>query len=97
MIERKVMKALFLESFGQPLVLKEVPIPEPKHGEILVQIHASPINPSDIAYMAGHYKHDQPLPVIPGFEGAGRVIRSGGGLLGWSLVGKKVAVAIRGG
>jgi len=31
--------------------------------------------------------------VIPGGEGSGTVISSGGGFYGWSLVGKRVAFA----
>lgn len=30
------MKALILEEFGKPLVLKEVPIPEIKENEVLI-------------------------------------------------------------
>jgi D-arabinose 1-dehydrogenase-like Zn-dependent alcohol dehydrogenase len=34
MAETKTMKALILESFGTPVVLKEVAIPEPAEGEV---------------------------------------------------------------
>lgn len=32
------------------------------------------------------------LPFTPGWEGSGTVIQSGGGLIAWRLVGKRVAV-----
>ena len=32
------------------------------------------------------------LPLVPGWEGSGTVIENGGGLLGWRLVGKRVAM-----
>lgn len=35
------------------LSLVEVPIPSPKHGEVLVKIHASLINPSDLINVKG--------------------------------------------
>ena len=31
-------------------------------------------------------------PISPGWEGAGTVVQSGGGLMAWRLVGKRVAV-----
>lgn len=34
------MRAAVIEALGQPLVVKEVPIPEPGPGEILVKIAA---------------------------------------------------------
>lgn len=42
--------------------------------------------------MLGHYPVSKPLPAIPGFEGSGFVVQSGGGLLAWKIVGSKVAV-----
>ena len=32
-------------------------------------------------------------PFVPGWEGAGTVVQSGGGLMSWRLVGKRVAVS----
>jgi len=34
MAETKIMKALVIERFGTPVVLKEVAIPEPAEGEV---------------------------------------------------------------
>jgi NADPH2:quinone reductase len=52
---------------------------------------AAPINPSDLAFLAGHYQSNKKFPTVPGFEGAGIVVENGGGLIGWNLVGKRVA------
>ena len=49
------MRAIVLESYDQPPVLKLVPIPVPKSGQILVKMEAAPINPGDIAFMKGLY------------------------------------------
>jgi len=56
-------------------------------------MEASPINPSDLGFIAGTYSNRKEPPVIPGFEGSGTVVSSSGGLIGWSIVGKRVAVA----
>jgi propanol-preferring alcohol dehydrogenase len=37
----KMMRAAVVESLGKPLVLQEVPVPEPGRGEILVSIEAN--------------------------------------------------------
>lgn len=70
----------------------DVPAPEPRRGEVLVRMLASPINPSDLMYVRGEYGLKPRLPATPGFEGVGIVERSGGGLLGWLRTGKRVAV-----
>lgn len=86
------MKAIVLEG-QEKLVVKDVEIPVPKDGEVLVKMEASPINPSDIAFMKGVYGTKKPIPSIPGFEGSGTVVKSGGGMLGWYVEGKRVAVS----
>jgi len=59
----------------------------------LIKIDSAPINPSDLAFLMGHYSSDKPFPTVPGFEGSGTVVLSGGGILGWNITGKRVAVA----
>jgi NADPH:quinone reductase-like Zn-dependent oxidoreductase len=70
----------------------DVPAPQPGRGEVLVRMLASPINPSDLMYIAGKYGLQPKLPATPGFEGVGIVEGTGGGLLGWLRHGKRVAV-----
>ncbi|TNV77752.1 hypothetical protein FGO68_gene2007 [Halteria grandinella] len=75
-----------------------VPLPTPAPGQVLVRIECAPINPSDTYFMSGMYKlyTDDPnkvkYPMAPGWEGAGVVVANGGGIMGWRLVGKRVAV-----
>jgi NADPH2:quinone reductase len=66
-------------------------VPTPRENEVLVKISASPINPSDIAFLQGNYGFKKKLPVVAGFEAGGTVVKSGGGALADSLVGKRVA------
>lgn len=65
-------------------------IQKPGPGEVLIKIEAAPINPSDIYMMQGDYGGKFSYPLVPGAEGAGTVIASGGGYMGWSLMGKRV-------
>jgi NADPH:quinone reductase-like Zn-dependent oxidoreductase len=68
------MKALQFSTYGPPTVLsiKEIPKPEPRKGEVLVQIKAAAINPSDVKNVAGIFK--SPLPRVPGRDYAGVVL-----------------------
>ena len=55
----EIMKAVFLEKPGGPLIVKEVLVPHPGPNEVLVKIAASPINPSDIIKIKNaHLEHD---------------------------------------
>src|SRR5439155_23749531 len=87
------MTAVVADAFGglAKLHVATVPVPVPKRGQVLVKIHATVCNPADILYLEDRYGIDRPLPATPGFEGAGVVAASGGGMLGRWLVGKRVS------
>ncbi len=80
-----------VEEAIKSLRIVEKPMPKPKPGEVLVKIEAAPCNPADLLFLQGKYGVKKALPAVPGWEGAGTVVESGGGILGWSLKGKKVA------
>ncbi|MCS7015009.1 MAG: zinc-dependent alcohol dehydrogenase family protein [Gemmatales bacterium] len=89
------MRALVFDRFGEPsevLQLRELPPPRPGPGQVRVRMIASPINPSDLLLIRGAYGQRTQPPAVPGFEGVGVVEESGGGFLGWRVLGKRVAV-----
>ncbi|MFD5625814.1 NADP-dependent oxidoreductase [Streptomyces sp. NPDC127072] len=75
------MKAIRLHEHGGPEVLRyeEVPIPEPKPGEVLVRVHAAGLNPPDwylrdgMANLPPETRPRFELPVIPGTDVSGVV------------------------
>jgi propanol-preferring alcohol dehydrogenase len=74
------MHAAVSQSFGAPLVLTEVPVPEPKRGEVLVRIRASGVCHTDLHAADGDWPVKPTLPFIPGHEGAGVVVAVGEGV-----------------
>lgn len=89
------MKAVQLERHGGPEVLqfKDVPHPEPKPGEALVQLEAVGLNFIDIYRREGAYK--VPLPFIPGTEAAGTVVEVGEGTEGIAVGDRVAGVAFK--
>ncbi|MCB1535600.1 MAG: alcohol dehydrogenase catalytic domain-containing protein, partial [Rhodoblastus sp.] len=76
------MKQIWIEKFGAPDVLevKEAPDPTPAAGEIRVRVEASGVNFADIMGRLGLYPDLPPIPVVPGYEVAGRVDAVGAGV-----------------
>jgi len=73
-----VMKALILENYGSPYILKEISRPVPGKGEVLVQIIASGVNPLDLKIKSGQAAHAQTrLPAILGVDMAGIIVETG--------------------
>ena len=85
------MRVVVIDEPGAEPRVEERPLPRPAPGEVLVRIAASPINPSDLMALQGLYGTSWAFPLIPGFEGSGRVVAAGGGLLGRYLMGRSVA------
>jgi len=69
------------------------PVPQTGRGQVLIKIEAAPCNPSDLLFLQGLYGVTKTLPAVPGWEGAGTVVKAGGSLLGRMLLGRRVACA----
>jgi len=92
-------RAVLIERFGPPgsLVEREVPLPEPGPGKVHVAVEAAGVNFADLLMRAGLYGTHPPLPFAPGFEIAGRVVRTGSGVAGLSEGGRVLALLRHGG
>lgn len=86
----ETMKAVRQHQKEGKLLIDEVPVPKPGKGEVLVKMEYAPINPSDLSFLNGSYANKPVYPVVPGIEGSGTVVASGGGLLANLRKGKRV-------
>ena len=75
----RTMRAAVAEKFGQPLELREIPVPEPQAGQILVRIAASGVCHTDIHTINGDWPVKPRLPIVPGHEAVGHVAALGPG------------------
>jgi NADPH2:quinone reductase len=82
------MRALRFEKTGSLdfLTIQDLPKPIPAPGEVLVQIKAAAVNPSDIKNVLGKM-HETILPRIPGRDFAGVVVQGPDALIGRSVFG----------
>jgi NADPH2:quinone reductase len=73
------MKAIRVQEFGGPEVLRleEVPTPQPGSAQVLLRMHAIGINPVETYIRAGTYARKPALPYTPGNDGAGVVEQVG--------------------
>lgn len=81
------MKRAFLTAYGTPsdvVELHEVPDPEMKDGELIVDILAASINPAELLMIQGLYAEKPPLPYPLGVEAVGRVKQVGKDVSGFS-------------
>lgn len=76
----KTMKAAVVHAFGQPLEIREVAVPEPGPGQVLVKIAASGVCHTDLHAAEGDWPVKPEPPFIPGHEGVGHVVGVGAGV-----------------
>ena len=76
------MKLIRFDKPGPPDVLQclDVPMPEPKAGEVLIRAHAIGVGMPDVMIRAGTYAWMPPLPATPGTELAGTIEKVGPGV-----------------
>jgi NADPH2:quinone reductase len=77
------------------LELTEIPAPEPRADEVLIDVHAIGVNFPDLLMKKGLYQYRPELPTVPGCEVAGEVVHAAQGS-GWAP-GDRMAAFIRGG
>ena len=72
------MRAMVLERPGQPLVLRDLPVPEPGPGHVLLRVHACGVCRTDLHIVDGELL-DPKLPLVLGHQIVGEVVRVGAG------------------
>jgi NADPH:quinone reductase len=77
------MKALYIDRHGPPENLKvsEIPKPSPGPNDVLIQVEAAGINPSDLASVEGKFLGSV-LPRIVGRDFAGKIVEGPPDLIG---------------
>ncbi len=89
------MKVSIIESFGEPakvLKAENVPIPEPKFGEVRIKMVLSPVHNHDILTVRGEYGALPETPFIGGTEAIG-IVDAHGPDVTEPVKGTRVAVA----
>ncbi len=94
-----MMKAMLSNAPGGPetLELTELPIPEPKKGEVRVRVRAAGLNFPDTLIIRDLYQMKPPRPFAPGGEIAGEVEALGDGVEGIAVGERVLALTGHGG
>jgi propanol-preferring alcohol dehydrogenase len=82
---------MVLRQVGTPLLLEEMPAPEPGPGEVRVRVEACAVCRTDLHVVDGDLTHPK-LPLVPGHEIVGTVETIGSGVDGFA-VGERVGIA----
>jgi NADPH2:quinone reductase len=92
------MKAVRIHEFGGPEVLKIEEVPEPtiRPGDVLIQAEAAGVNYADVMTRIGMYPI-RGLPITPGLEVAGRIVKAGDAVTDFKAGDRVVAMLNAGG
>src|SRR5919198_3559305 len=93
------MRAIVVDAFGPPEALRvaEAPEPSPAADQVLVTVHAAPVNYVDLLVIGGSYQFLPPLPFIPGKGPAGVVAALGRNVTSLRVGDRVLAMAEQGG
>lgn len=84
------MRAMVLNAIGRPLLLQQLPDPQPGRGELRLRVEACGVCRTDLHVIDGRLPDETP-PIIPGHEIVGIVDALGEAVTGWAL-GDRVGV-----
>ena len=76
----ETMNAALMVGTKEPLEIRQVPIPEPEAGKVLVKIDVCGLCHTDLHFWLGEHELPRGLPAILGHEGVGRVVKLGPGV-----------------
>ncbi|WP_298920281.1 NAD(P)H-quinone oxidoreductase [uncultured Roseobacter sp.] len=94
----EMMRAVEITEAGGPEVLKltERPVPEPAHGQVIIQVAWAGVNRPDALQRAGLYAPPPTASDLPGLEASGEVVAVGDGVSGLEI-GDQVCALLPGG
>jgi propanol-preferring alcohol dehydrogenase len=78
------MRAIVMQSPRQPLVLRNLPPPEPKSGQLLIRVGACAVCRTDLHVLDGELPEPR-LPLVLGHEIVGRVEKIGPAVSGFEI------------
>lgn len=85
------MRAMQVTEYGQPLALRDISLPVPTKGQVLLRNHTVGMNFADTLLVNGTYQEKPPLPFTLGMEICGTIKELGQGVTHLRL-GQRVAV-----
>jgi NADPH2:quinone reductase len=93
------MRAVVVREFGpiENASLGDMPKPEAKPGEVLLEVRATAVNFVDLVMMSGKYQFSPKLPFVPGKLPAGVVSAAGAGVTKFKPGDHAIAMAEQGG
>ncbi len=77
------MRAAVIDIVDGPLEVREIPVPSPGAGEVLIRVKSCAVDRFDLAIRKGHRERPV-LPLILGHEISGEVVALGQGVAGWA-------------
>jgi NADPH2:quinone reductase len=81
----------------QALTCVELPVEEPRAGQLRVRVRAAGVGSTDLMVLGGTYRYAPKIPVVPGYEIAGTVDAIGPGVTGFTLGQRVAALTVHGG
>src|SRR5437773_1088586 len=81
------MRAMVINQYGPPEVLKLQDMPQPRPGpeDLLLEVHASGVNPVDFKICRGAFRKGRALPFIPGYDVSGVVCEMSSAVRGFKI------------
>lgn len=92
-------RAVMLTKKGDPEVLQEVELPlvDPRPGEVRVAVRATGAGGTDVTMRRGTYPYAPPIPFVPGYEVVGDVEAVGSGVTDLRVGQRVAALLVHGG
>ncbi len=93
------MQAVVLDTFGtfENGKVMDIPRPVPGPDDILIEVHAAPVNYVDLVVAAGSYQFPPPLPYTPGKGPAGLIVARGANVKSLNIGDRILGMAESGG